>query len=206
MLRLSVCRSSRNYVHHLCHNAHNTNLVSRSLGPFLTPKLQLFRFHTDSTKTKIPLSPDKHVSASAWSDEHDVHTPRKLPKGTERTVFLAMMGNTVITVLKAAVYMRTGSSAMLAEAIHTLVDTLNQAFLAMGVRQSQVRADANHPYGYGRAAYFWGLVSALGLFWYVVLCVLEVYLEWIELYLCVTGVERASVFRTVRFFLDSSGF
>ena len=45
------------------------------------------------------------------------------------------------------------------------VDTLNQALLLLGLRQSKIAPDQRHQYGYGRAAFFWGLVSALGLFW-----------------------------------------
>ena len=45
------------------------------------------------------------------------------------------------------------------------MDTLNQALLLLGLRQSKIAPDQRHQYGYGRAAFFWGLVSALGLFW-----------------------------------------
>ena len=90
---------------------------------------------------------------------------KKAEADSSRTVLMAMTGNSLILVLKAIVYLRTGSSAMLAETVHTLADTLNQALLWMGVRQSQAAPDTRHPYGYGKAAYFWSLVSALGLFW-----------------------------------------
>ena len=76
-----------------------------------------------------------------------------------------MAGNLVITVLKFGVYLRTGSAAMLSEAVHTLVDSGNQAILLIGIRQMSNASDQRHPYGYGRAAFFWGLVSALGMFW-----------------------------------------
>jgi zinc transporter 9 len=91
--------------------------------------------------------------------------PADIPDSTSNTVILAFAGNSVITVLKFGVWLRTGSSAMLAEALHTLVDTANQGLLWLGLRQSSGVPDSRHPYGYGRAAYFWGLVSALGLFW-----------------------------------------
>ena len=84
---------------------------------------------------------------------------------SSRTVYMSMIGNAGILVMKAAVWMRTGSSAMLAETIHTAADTANQALLVMGMQQSQTAADTRHPYGYGKAAWFWSLVSALGMFW-----------------------------------------
>ena len=87
------------------------------------------------------------------------------PELSYNAVTRALVGNSLITVLKFAVYLRTGSAAMLSEAIHTLVDSGNQAILLVGIRQMSNSSDKRHPYGYGRAAYFWGLVSALGMFW-----------------------------------------
>lgn len=86
-------------------------------------------------------------------------------KSSVSTVALALAGNSVITVLKFIVWSRTGSSAMFAEAIHTLMDSVNQSVLLLGLRHSSAAPDSRHPYGYGRAAFFWGLVSALGTFW-----------------------------------------
>nr|CCA18664.1 zinc transporter putative [Albugo laibachii Nc14] len=77
----------------------------------------------------------------------------------------AMAGNTAITILKTLAWLKTGSSAMLSEAIHSLVDTGNQAILVLGLRQAAGVPDKKHQYGYGRAAYFWSLISALGIFW-----------------------------------------
>ena len=87
------------------------------------------------------------------------------PELSYNAVTRALIGNTVITVLKFGVYLKTGSAAMLSEAVHTLVDSGNQAILLVGIRQLSNPSDKRHPYGYGRAAYFWGLVSALGMFW-----------------------------------------
>ena len=60
--------------------------------------------------------------------------------------------------------MSSGSSAMLAELIHSVVDCGNQSLLLIGLRDSQMAADRKHPYGYGKSIYFWALVSALGTF------------------------------------------
>ena len=88
-----------------------------------------------------------------------------IPQVAHNTVMRAMIGNSIITVLKFLTYLRTGSPAMLSETVHTLVDTGNQAILLVGLKEASKGSDERHPYGYGRNAFFWALVSALGLFW-----------------------------------------
>ena len=85
-------------------------------------------------------------------------------KGSESTVVAALVGNATIAVLKFAAYFVSGSGAMLSEAIHTLADVGNQALLLVGLRQAKRLPDEKHPFGYGQAAFFWALVSAIGLF------------------------------------------
>jgi cation diffusion facilitator family transporter len=58
----------------------------------------------------------------------------------------------------------TGSAAMFAEGVHSVVDTLNQGLLLFGVTRSRKRADTVHPFGYGKEAYFWALVYSVLLF------------------------------------------
>jgi len=87
------------------------------------------------------------------------------PSLSWKTVQRALIGNSVITLLKFGVYFQTGSSAMLSEAIHTLADSGNQAFLLAGLAQSSNAPDKRFQYGYGRAAFFWALISAIGMFW-----------------------------------------
>ena len=93
---------------------------------------------------------------------------KQADKKTSRSslvVQLALLGNFTIAIAKTLAWLHSGSSAMLSEAIHSYVDTGNQAFLWIGLRISRNRADKHHPYGYGRSVYFWSLVSAIGTFW-----------------------------------------
>jgi len=84
---------------------------------------------------------------------------------SKKIVKYALFGNMLITSAKGAVWLSTGSSAMLSEAIHSLVDSGNQALLLIGLHDSDNTPDKKHQYGYGRSIYFWSLVSALGTFW-----------------------------------------
>ncbi|OQR92168.1 zinc transporter [Achlya hypogyna] len=102
----------------------------------------------------------------ALEDVNKAYYPGKQFKHTSQDMVIrAMAGNTAITVLKFLAYLKTGSSALLSEAIHSLVDTGNQGLLILGLRQASFQPDKKHQYGYGRAAYFWSLISALGIFW-----------------------------------------
>jgi len=83
---------------------------------------------------------------------------------SKTVVYAAAAGNLLVALTKFAAAWWTGSSAMLSEAIHSVVDTGNQGLLLYGMRQANKAPDASHPLGYGRELYFWSFIVALLVF------------------------------------------
>lgn len=83
---------------------------------------------------------------------------------TKKVVYAALAGNLAIAVTKFVAAAFTGSSAMLSEGVHSLVDTINELLLLYGMRRATKRPDADHPFGYGRELYFWSFIVALLVF------------------------------------------
>jgi cation diffusion facilitator family transporter len=85
-------------------------------------------------------------------------------RSTRRTVVVAGLANVAIAVTKLFAGMAVGSAAMLAEAAHSMADTLNQGLLLTSLHRSDRPADTAHPFGYGKERYFWSLLAAVGIF------------------------------------------
>lgn len=79
-------------------------------------------------------------------------------------VYAALAGNAAIAATKGAAAALTGSSAMLSEAAHSIVDTLDQVMLLVGGARARRPPDATHPFGYGLEAYFWTFTVAVMVF------------------------------------------
>ncbi len=82
---------------------------------------------------------------------------------SKSAVIKAVLGNGTITIAKGIATFVSGSGAMMAETIHSLVDTLNQCLLLLGHQRSLRKPTAKHPYGFGPEADFWGLLAAIGI-------------------------------------------
>lgn len=79
-------------------------------------------------------------------------------------IIYALSANAGIAASKAAAAVYTGSSAMLAEAVHSAADCANQLLLLLGLKQAKAPPSPQHPLGYGKATYFWSFMVAVMLF------------------------------------------
>lgn len=87
-----------------------------------------------------------------------------MTEGSRRAVLYAFFANLGIALSKFVGFLITRSAGLLAESIHSLADTGNQALLLLGGKRAARAADREHPFGYGRERYFWAFVVALVLF------------------------------------------
>jgi zinc transporter 9 len=83
---------------------------------------------------------------------------------SKKSILAAIGGNTIVMCAKSFGFIITGSSAMLAESIHSLADIINQTLLLVGAIRSEKEADSEHTTGYGRERFVWALISAVGIF------------------------------------------
>lgn len=87
-----------------------------------------------------------------------------MASGSKKVIYAALVGNALISVTKFVAAGMTGSSAMLSEGIHSLVDTGNQFLLLYGIKQAAKPADADFPFGHGKEIYFWSFIVAILIF------------------------------------------
>jgi len=76
----------------------------------------------------------------------------------------ALFANALIAILKLVAAVITGSSGMMAEALHSVADTTNQIFLLLGLRFYKRPASEKHPFGYGKERFFWSFIAAIFIF------------------------------------------
>jgi cation diffusion facilitator family transporter len=87
-----------------------------------------------------------------------------MASGSKKVVYAALIGNSLIAVTKFIAAAFTGSSAMVSEGIHSVVDTGNQVLLLHGMRRAARPPDEKFPFGYGKEIYFWSFVVAILIF------------------------------------------
>ena len=126
----------------------------------------------------------RFVLGVQWHPEADGEPPRRrarqprLPRRATATVdgraqraarrpshgAVALAANASIAVAKLVAGLISGSSAMLAEAAHSVADTMNQVFLLFSLSMGEREPDAEHPFGYGKERFFWSFLAAVGIF------------------------------------------
>jgi cation diffusion facilitator family transporter len=87
-----------------------------------------------------------------------------MASGSKRVIIAALIGNSLISITKFVAASITGSSAMMSEGIHSLVDTGNQVLLLYGMKRAEKPPDADFPFGYGKEIYFWSFIVAILIF------------------------------------------
>ncbi|MDT3405060.1 cation diffusion facilitator family transporter [Mucilaginibacter terrae] len=87
-----------------------------------------------------------------------------LMPASKTPIYTALGANLLIAITKLVAAVFTGSSAMVSEGIHSLVDTSNEVLLLLGISKSQKPADENRPFGYGKELYFWSFMVSLLFF------------------------------------------
>ncbi len=83
---------------------------------------------------------------------------------SRKAVITAIISNALVTIIKFIAGGASGSASMINEAVHSLMDTLNQGFLFLGLREGDKPADGVYAFGHGQKKYLWNLWSAIGLF------------------------------------------
>ena len=87
-----------------------------------------------------------------------------MQEGSKKAIVAAFIANLGISIAKFVGFILTQSAGLLAESVHSLADTGNQALLLFGSKRARKEANSLHPFGYGRERYFWSFVVALVLF------------------------------------------
>ena len=91
-------------------------------------------------------------------------TLRRRKSSSRTSVVAALIGDLLVAASKIVAALWTGSAAMMGEAIHSVIDSTNEILLLYGIHRSKLKADAAHPFGYGREIYFWSFVVSLLIF------------------------------------------
>ena len=84
--------------------------------------------------------------------------------GSKTQIYIALLSDLAIAVTKFVAAAFTGSSAMVSEGIHSVIDSVNQALLLFGTKKSKKKPDERRPFGYGRELYFWSFIVSLLMF------------------------------------------
>jgi divalent metal cation (Fe/Co/Zn/Cd) transporter len=104
----------------------------------------------------------RHLPAGAQRSSGSQEESRSSRRAAVRT---ALAANVAVALAKAAAAALTGSSAMLAEALHSVADSVNEILLLVGARRASRPADLHHQFGHARYRYLYAFVVSLAVFW-----------------------------------------
>lgn len=93
-------------------------------------------------------------------DDEDASNKRN---ASSKSVTFALLGNLFLLIAKVFIAWLSGSTAIMAESLHSLADVANQLILALGIKRSKKKADKTHQFGYGKERYYWNHASAIFL-------------------------------------------
>jgi hypothetical protein len=147
-------------------------LGSRHHAPFAARSIAIPPSWSKSHREEEDSAAAAAAAAAAEKQQETVAEPSPSYRSTPlekqarelHAVNTAVVVNGLILVSKLAVFTLTSSGALLAEALHSGADMVNQLLLRAGVRQSRRAPNRQHPYGYGREKYVYALMSAVGVF------------------------------------------
>ncbi len=101
---------------------------------------------------------------AVWTSRRSVVRTQRTAGASRRTVLIAAGANALVMVTKLAGGLLSGSSAMLAEAVHSLADTANQLFLLVSIELGSREPTPEQPFGYGRMRFLWTFMAAIATF------------------------------------------
>ncbi|MGN6869138.1 MAG: cation diffusion facilitator family transporter [Solirubrobacteraceae bacterium] len=101
---------------------------------------------------------------AAWTSRRSVVRTQRTSGASRRTVLIAAAANALVMITKLAGGLLSGSSAMLAEAAHSLADTTNQIFLLVSIELGSREPTPEQPFGYGRMRFLWTFMAAIATF------------------------------------------
>jgi cation diffusion facilitator family transporter len=104
------------------------------------------------------------ASGNTFTSRRSVIRSQRTAQASRRTVLVALSANALVMVTKLAGGLLSGSAAMLAEAAHSLADTVNQFFLLVSIGQASREPTAAQPFGYGRMRFLWTFIAAIAMF------------------------------------------